>query len=515
MSLVRQTLHGIAWTSVARGVAQVSSFLLMLVLARLLEPVDFGLIGMAAVVSGFLSLLGELGLGAALVQRADLDERHRSSAFWLSLSSGAVLTFLLELAAPLIASFYREPRLVPVIRVLALDFMIAPARSVQTALLSRSMAFKSIATVEIIGVISSSTVAVVLAFRGAGVWALVFRQLCSSGIQTVALWTLSRWRPALTADRAALKELWKFSSHLLGFGAINYWARKADDLLIGRFLGPAPLGLYTRAYGLMMLPLTEISGVFGRVMFPLLSQMQDDRARTKSIYLRSLAAISILSFPIMLVLLVTAEPLVLTLYGKKWLGMVPTLQIYCVVGAFQSIGTTVGWIYQSQGRTDWMLRYGIVASTLVIAALSFGVYLGSIESVAVAYAFVTLVVLSYPLFAVPGRLIGMRVREVARAVSGGVFCASAGAALAALVGWLLAGRLPVPLLLLLQIFGGLGTAAALAHAFRIRAYEDIRNLLARRGLEAAGAQPAAAPPESSTPSAASSESIRAPTTSPE
>lgn len=512
MSIVRQTLHGVAWTAVARGVAQASSFVVITVLARLLEPADFGLIGMAAVVSGFLSLLGELGLGAALVQRRDLDERHRSSAFWLSLLSGAVLALLLVLAAPAIAHFYREPRLVLVIRVLALDFVIAPARSVQSALLSRAMAFRALATVEIIGIVSSSAVAISLALHGFGVWALVFRQLASSSIQTVALWTFSRWRPAFTADRSALKELWKFSSHLLGFAAINYWARKADDLLIGRFLGPGPLGLYTRAYGVMMLPLTEISGVLGKVMFPLLSRIQHDRERTKSIYLRSIAAISIVTFPLMLVLLVTAEPLVLALYGRKWLGMVPTLKIYCVVGAFQSIGTTVGWIYQSQGRTDWQLRYGVVASALVVAGFVAGVYIGTIDAVAVAYAFVSLVVMSYPLFAVPGRLIGMRVREVVKAVSGGALVAVAGAAVAAIVGWRLAPYVPAPFLLILQIVGGLGSSAAIVHQFRVGAYRDIRDLLARRGLEGADAQP---PAGSSTPSAASSESMRAPTTSTE
>lgn len=480
MSLVRQTLTGIAWTSVARAIGQVASFIVGLLLARLLGPSEFGLIGMALVLSGFLSLMGELGLGAALVQRADLDERHRSSAFWLSVATGIFFALLLCASAPAIAAFYREPRLVPVIRVLSIDFVIAPLRSVQSALLSRSMAFKALAAVEITGVVTSSTVAVVLAFKGYGVWALVARTLTSSSLQTLVLWSVSRWRPSFRADRQAIADLWKFSSHLLGFGIVNYWARKADDLLIGRFLGSAPLGLYSRAYGTMMMPLTEITGVFGKVMFPMLSRIQDDKARSKAIYLRAISAISMVTFPIMLVLLVASEPIVLALYGEKWRGMLTTLQIYCVVGAFQSIGTTVGWIYQSQGRTDLMLRWGLVASTLIVGAIGVGVYFGSIEAVAIAYATINLVVLSYPLFAVPGRLIGLTPGEVAGACSGSLCCALAGAALAWLAGHFLGGSLPIGWLALAEVGAGLAGTLATARIFDVRAFREVRQLLANR-----------------------------------
>jgi O-antigen/teichoic acid export membrane protein len=480
MSLLKQTLSGIAWTSVSRAIAQLASFLLTLLLARLLTPADFGLLGMAVVLSGFLALLGELGLGAALVQRADLDERHRSSAFWLSVGCGFVLAVALLLLAPLIAAFYREPRVMPVVQVLALDFVLAPLRSVQSALLSRAMAFRALAVVEIAGVVISSAVAVGLAQKGYGVWALVARQLCSSGVQTLALWALSRWRPSFSVDRQAIKELWRFSSHLLGFGVLNYWARKADDLMIGRVLGTGPLGLYSRAYGTMMLPLTEITGVFGKVMFPMLSRIQNDKARTKAIYLRALSAISMVTFPLMLVLLVASEPLVLVMYGEKWRGMIPTLQIYCAVGAFQSIGTTVGWIYQSQGRTDWMLRWGMVASPMIVLALAIGVSFGSIQSVAIAYAVVNLVLLSYPLFAIPGRLIDMRVGEVVRAVRGSFGCALVGAGTAWLIAWQLGAHLPLPLLLLFELGAGLGGSLLVARFLDVAAFREVTAMLATR-----------------------------------
>jgi PST family polysaccharide transporter len=491
MSLVKSTLAGIAWTSAGRAINQIGSFVVTLVLARLLEPSDFGLIGMAAVLSGFLSLIGEMGLGAALVQRDGLEERHRSTAFWLSVASGMTLALLLAAAAPLIASFFREPRLVLVVRVLALDFLLSPLRSVQSALLSRAMAFKSLALVEIASVFVSSTCALALAMGGYGIWALVGRTLCSSAIQTLVLWIVSSWRPGFFFDRQALRELWRFSSHLLGFMVLNYWSRKADDLLIGRVLGPAPLGLYSRAYGTMMLPLTEITGVFGKVMFPVLSRMQDDKPRTKTIYLKAISAVSLVTFPLMLVLLVASEPLIVTLYGEQWRGMIPTLQIYCLVGAFQSIGTTVGWIYQSQGRTDWMLRWGVVASTITIGAIAVGISFGSIEAVAIAYALVNLVVLSYPLFAVPGRLIGMRFVEVVRAVRPSLGCALVGCACAWLVARASEKSLPIWLLGAAELLAGLGAALLVAHLLNVEAYRELKRLLEARSAKTGPTLPAA------------------------
>jgi PST family polysaccharide transporter len=214
---------------------------------------------------------------------------------------------------------------------------------------------------------------------------------------------------------------------------INYWARQADDLLIGKFMGPAHLGIYGRAYATMMLPVREISSVLGRVLFPALSRMGNDKPRVREMYLECLGLIAFLSFPIMALLAATADSLIITLYGQQWERVATVLRIFCAVGAFQSLGTTVGYIYQSQGRTDWMLRWGLVASTLMIASFVVGIYIGSIEAVALCYAIVTVGILSYPQFAVPGRLIGMTVFDVVRAVWQVAVCAL----IAALVVWLL------------------------------------------------------------------------------
>jgi O-antigen/teichoic acid export membrane protein len=188
----------------------------------------------------------------------------------------------------------------------------------------------------------------------------------------------------------------------------------------------------------------------------------------------------------MLVLLVASEPIVLVLYGEKWRGMVPTLQIYCVVGAYQSIATTVGWIYQAQGRTDLMLRWAMIAATLIVAAIGVGVHLGSIEAVAAAYAIVNLVVLSYPQFSVPGRLIGLTPGDVLRAVRGSAGCASLGAGLAWLVARYLGPFLPLSALAAAELLVGLAGALGAARLFDVQALREVRELLARRAASAAG-----------------------------
>jgi PST family polysaccharide transporter len=189
-------------------------------------------------------------------------------------------------------------------------------------------------------------------------------------------------------------------------------------------MGPAQLGIYGRAYATMMLPIREISSVLGKVLFPALSRISADKPQVKQLYLRWLAIISFLAFPMMAFFFAAADTLILTLYGPAWAGVVPVLRIFCVVGAFQSLGTTVGWIYQSQGRTDLMFRWGLGAGGLMIASIVVGVWLGSIEAVALCYAVMTVGILSYPQFAIPGRLIGLRALEVGRAVARVAACAA-------------------------------------------------------------------------------------------
>src|SRR5690606_5311141 len=234
--------------------------------------------------------------------------------------------------------------------------------------------------------------------------------------------------PGLQFSVSAVRELLGYSSSLVGFGFVNYWARNADNLLIGKYLGSAALGVYSRAYSLMLLPISEVISVLGSVMFPALSSIQQDRARVKRIYLRAMPMIALIAFPMMLGLVAVAEPFVLTLFGERWIGVAPLLRTLCFVGVIQSMCSPTGWIYTSQGRTDRMFWWGIGGSGTLIVGIVVGVLQGTVQAVALCY-FLANVVICYPCIAIAGRLIDLRFAEVARSVSGPLLCAMAMAVL--------------------------------------------------------------------------------------
>lgn len=474
--LRQQTVSGVGWTSFTQFSKQGMQFLISVVLARILSPEDFGLVGMVLVFTGFAALFGELGFGAALVQRDFLEERHYSSIFWLNLIFGILLTGLISLLAPVIANFYDEPRLVPLTTIIAINFLVSSLGIVQTAILNRNMAFRLIAIVETISVTIAGGVAVFLAWSGFGVWSLGWQLVITTFIMVIGFWLVNDWRPKFLFDWQAIKELLGFSSNLLGFNAFNYWSRNADNLLIGRFLGSGELGIYTRAYTTMLLPISQVTNVLSRVMFPALSKVQHDKARVKRIYLRSIAMIALLSFPMMMGLFVLAEPFILTVYGSKWERVISVIQILSLVGMVQSIVATVGWIYQSQGRTDWMFKWGLLVGSLGVLSFIFGIILGTVEAVALAYAAVNLLLL-YWNFSIPGKLIDMKFSEVVASLIGVLGCAFAMAGLVWGMGLLLPANWPPWAHLMLQASFGFISYGLLVHFLQIPAYVEARTLL--------------------------------------
>ncbi|MBK8985268.1 MAG: MOP flippase family protein [Chloroflexi bacterium] len=426
-SLRQQAVRGIGWTAVAQFGRQLIQFIILALLGRLLSTEEFGLLGMTAVFVGFANLFGEMGFTAALIQRQELTPRHLSSVFWLNLAGGVIMALLMAFGAPLISQLYQEPRLTPITLLIAVTFPINALGLVHRAILTRQMRFRALGLSELLAVLASGLLALGLALNQFGVWSLVWQALALAIFTTLFLWGMTRWWPTGGFSRSAIRELWGYSSNLLGYQAFNYWARNGDNFLIGRFLGADALGLYTRAYTTMLLPVNQVVGILGRVLFPTLAKVQDDHQRVKRIYLQTLAAIALISFPMMLGLIIIANNFVLVVFGPQWLPMVRTLQILSLVGLLQSVGSTVGWLYQAQGRTDWMFKWGIAAGTLSLISFVVGTYLGSIETVALCYAILALP-LSYWGFAIPGRLIQLSMTEVLLALAPifGLSCVMAG-----------------------------------------------------------------------------------------
>ena len=464
-------MGGLMWSAAARIGAQAVQFGITAVLARLLLPAEFGLVEMYAVFTGFAIVFVDLGLAAAIVQRKELEERHLSSAFWLNLAGGATVAGIIVALAPAIAAFYGQPRLLLLTTVAAANFVIGAPGIVQSALLKRDLKFKRLAVVEGAATAVSGAVGISAAVAGAGVWSLVLLTLSSTAVRSLVLWFSTAWRPRWLIDRAAVRDLWKFSGNLLGFMSINYWAANADNLLIGRFIGVGELGIYARAYNTMLLPLNQISGVTSSVMFPALSGIQDDRERVKGAYLRAVRLVALVAFPALVGLIVVARPFILTAYGPHWLSAVPLLRALCVAGLVQSSLMTSNWLYQSQGRTDWMFRWGMVLSVSTVVAFVVGVHWGAL-GVTIAYAAVT-VASAYPGIAIPGRLIDMTFTDVALTIYKSLVAATTMGAIVFVAGRAVPHDWPAGLELLLLIAVGIVSYAASLRLLRANGYRDL------------------------------------------
>jgi len=410
MSLNESAISGIKWSSLSHIVQQAIQLVTAVILARLLSPSDFGLMSMAIVVTGFIALFKDLGTSAAVIQHKNLSETLLSTAYWVHVVVGFLSTTLLILISALAGSLYREPGLVALVRVLSVTFFISGLGILPQTLLERELAFQKLIKIEVSAIAFGSIVGIGSALLGAGVWSLVYQSLAVAAASTVFLWISSSWRPRMVFQWSEMKSICGYSLNLTGFNIFNYFARNADYILIGRFLGTRDLGYYTLAYRLMLYPLQSISGAIGRVMFPAYSQMQNDDAKFQRVFLNVAGSVALITFPMMLGLMALSEPFVLTFFGPQWVPVTLLLMILAPVGLIQSVGTTVGAIYQAKGRTDWMLRWGIGAGLLVMLAFVIGLRWG-IVGVAIAYALVS-VILTYPNFAIPFRLINLPVRDL-------------------------------------------------------------------------------------------------------
>jgi len=412
MDIKTRAISGLKWSAISQIGRLGTQLLTTVILAHLLPPSDFGLVAMAMVVIGFVGVFKDLGSSAAVIQWKNPSDALFSTIFWINAGFGAVATVVLFFLAPLVGLFYHEPRVVDIIKVLSISFLISGPGILHQALLERALSFNSLARLEITSLIIGAMAGIGLAFGNAGVWSLVFQTLVTVSMTTLLLWLSNSWRPKFLFHLNEVKDVSSFSLNLTGFSIFNYFARNADYLLIGLYLGAQDLGYYTFAYRILLFPLQSISAVISRVLYPVLSGVQDDNKRFASAYLKITGSIAFVTFPLMAGVWALAEPVTLALFGEQWRPVIILIIILAPVGLIQSIGTTVGLIYQAKGRTDLMFRWGIGAGTLTIIAFMIGLNWG-ISGVAIAYA-ITSFILLYPGFSIPFRLIDLNFVQMLR-----------------------------------------------------------------------------------------------------
>ncbi|HMG86787.1 MAG TPA: MOP flippase family protein [Terracidiphilus sp.] len=410
---------GIKWNFVSQGGQQVAQLLTMVVLARLLPPSDFGLLGMAAVILGFITIFKDLGTAAAVIRSRAFDPELLPTVFWANVAMGMLGTLLLVFTAPAVAAFYREPTLTGIMRALALGFFISGLSNLHKALLERKLAFRILAGVELTSVLAGAVAGISTAKSGFGVWALVAQLLTSTTFMTVLLWIFEEFKPSMTFSWRALSGLTSFSLNLTGFNVFNYVIRNADNLLIGRFLGPFPLGIYALAYRIMLYPLQSVTTVISRVMYPVYSCMQDDDARFRAAFARTGGLIALVTFPLMTGVCVLAEPFILVVFGPHWAGVIPLIRILAPIGMVESVAATCGAILQTKGRTDVMFKWGVFSGVIVLFAFVVGLRWGLL-GVTTAYAIAS-ILLTLPFLLISLRLLKMRLRELFRPLAGPLF----------------------------------------------------------------------------------------------
>ena len=409
MNFRKTVVHSLSLNVLGRVGSQFFQLVFSVVLARLLTPSEFGAIGMLIVFTGFAQILSDSGLGSALIYNQDLTEAHCSTAFWLQLAVGVCLTGIFFFGARIIAGFYALPILEPLTRFISMVFLVQAAGQTQCALLTKEFHFRKLAAANIGATGISGVLAIVLAWRGYGIWALAWQIVAMAAVSSLLYWVLSKWRPRFIFHGDKAVELGRYAIYLLGYGSVNYWLRNGDNLTIGKVLVAGPLGIYARAYQLMLLPLNNITSVFGQVMLPALSRMQDDLPRFRRLYMTATRLIALVSFPLMAGLAVLAGPLIALLFGPRWAEVVPILKIMAIVGLVQSIVAPVGWVYSGLGRTKAMFIVTISLGFAFVVAMAAGIRFG-ILGVVYAYTIWTGIGAVVHLH-VAGRYIGLTVLE--------------------------------------------------------------------------------------------------------
>ena len=405
MTLKEKTIKGLAWSGISQFIKQIAQFAITVIFARMLYPDDFGLFAMALVIVNFLAVLMEMGMDKALIQKQDIHDAHYSSVFWLTVFTGICCAIFLILLSPSITAFYRKPELKPMLMVMSVNFLFSSFVIVQQAIITKEMRFRELAIIDISAFVGSGIIGIYLANNKWGAWSLVYQLLSYTLVDGALLWIFSSWKPRFYFSISDIREVFHFSANLTGSNIVNYFARNIDKLLIGRFLGAQALGYYSLSYRLMLFPLQNISWVVGGVMFPVLSKIKDDLEKVRKAYLKITRAISLIAFPLLCGLFVIAPEFVRAVYGAKWEPAVILIRILCVAGIAQSVGTTIGNIILSQGKSSLQFKMQIYSAVSVFFSVLIGARWG-INGVAVSYALQSLIWVVFT-FYVTNRLIGL------------------------------------------------------------------------------------------------------------
>lgn len=375
-SLKSTATKGIIWSAVDKFAVQMGQFVVSIVLARILLPEDFGLLGMLAIFIAISQTFIESGMGLGLIQRQDRTDIDFSTVFVFNLVISSLFYLLLFFSAPFIASYFNQPQLIDLTRVLGLSLFVSSLAIVQRTKLTIAINFKAIAKTNVIGVIIGGITGIVAAMYGIGVWSLVIQTLLGSFASTVSLWFFSHWTPSIAFSRNSFRNLFGFGSKLLLSGLYAQLLTNVYNICIGKYYPISSLGYYTRAKGFADISAGTITSILQQATFPILAAVQNDKEKLVSVYSRMIRMSSFFIIPIMTLIALLAKPIVILLLTEKWVAVIPLLQWMVFARIFFPMSAINMNLLNAIGRSDLFLKIDLSKLPLTVIAMIITIPLG-------------------------------------------------------------------------------------------------------------------------------------------
>jgi O-antigen/teichoic acid export membrane protein len=377
-SLKKTAVSGLIWTLSEKFLRQGVTFIVSIILARLVSPAEFGLIGMISIFMAVGYALIDSGMASSIIRTQEPDDLDYSTVFICNLAISILFYIIIYISAPYVAIFYNQPILISILRVLGLALIIFAFGTVQNAIFTKEMAFKKLMRINVPSSIVGSVVGVTLAFLGYGVWSIVWMGIAGTIMSTVQIWIVSSWRPSFRFSRQKFKQHFYFGLNLSLSSILNTVFENIYNIVIGKFYSAAQLGFFTRANSLKQLPVDNLSSALYKVTYPLFSSIQDDDQRLAKAYNKLMQQVTFWIAPLLICMAAVAEPLFRFLFTEKWLPAVPYFQIVAIGGLFNSLSSYNMNILKVKGRTDLFLKLEMVKKVIIalgiLSVTQFGIY---------------------------------------------------------------------------------------------------------------------------------------------
>ena len=473
MNLKQKTISGFTWSFIESIIGQGITFFVGIILARLLSPQEFGLIGMLTIFIALSQLLTDSGFSHALIRKQNCTQQDYSTVFYFNIFLGISLYISLFIAANTISIFFREPILKPLIRVIGLAIIINSFTIIQNTLLTKQINFKLQAKISVVSFFISGIISIYMAYTGWGVWSLVALTLFKYSINSVLLWFWNKWKPLWCFSKKSFVELFSFSGKLFVTQLIDALYRNLYYVIIGKYFSAAELGYYTRAEQFQSLPSVNLQGIIGRVSYPVLATMQNDTPRLRDTYKKLIRSTMLITFVLMLGMAASAKPMILSLVGEKWEPCIIYLQLLCFVGIFYPLSALNLNILYVKGRSDLALRIEIIKKMLFVPVFVLAVMWGI--KVMILSMIILSLISSFINSYWSGRLIGYSFFEQIKDITPSFLIAAAMSLIVLIEGCII--PLPAFPLFIIQLVSGALLTLGLCEGLRYKDYLYMKNII--------------------------------------